>query len=345
VVNGAEAVGVARLRAAADVEVWDARLGGAAVIVKRGCGEAGAAAVAAEARALARADGPPAVRLLGVDPARAALVRERVDGPPLRAWAAAAAPGAVLDAFGALAEGLGVWAGAGQHHGDLSPGNVRPDAHGALRILDVGPPGRGTAGFAAPEREAGAPPDGPSDAFSFGVLLFHALTGGMPWGTDPAGAACGPATRWPWVPGMIRAGVPAAADRIVRAVLHRDRARRPPLAALGGALRAAAQEAPGPPPDPRVFALWRTLGRLGVEAVDRGLGAVVALRPGLPAAAVAEALAAAFAADDAGDRLVRAPAEAALAARAPGRVVLVEAARVQPDWLGAGVLLLDLPPG
>lgn len=342
-VDGVEAVGHARLRAAAGGEVWDARLGRAPAIVKRAPDVAGREAIAAEAAALRAAGGPPAARLLGEDRARGALVRERIDGPPLPEWAAAAAPAAVLEAFGALADGLDRWAQAGLHHGDLSPGNVHPDAAGALRILDFGPPGRGTAGFAAPERDAGAAPDPASDAFSLGALLFFALTGGMPWGTDPAGAACGPATRWPWVPGMIRAGVPAAADALLRALLHRDPARRAPLRGLGAALRAAAAGPLGPPPDPRVVAAWGTLGALGLEAVDRGLGAVVALRPGLPLDAVAAQMAAAFAADGAAEALVVVDPEDALDARAPGRIVLVKAGRLRPEWLSAGVLVLGQP--
>jgi eukaryotic-like serine/threonine-protein kinase len=126
--------------------------------------------------------------------------------------------------FGELADGLAYLHAAAVVHRDIKPGNVLVghDDHvvlvdfGLAQPVDVAAPWvdtvSGTLAYLAPERFGGQPASPASDWFSFGVLLFEALAGELPFGDAGATAAA-------WFSGQrverIEARVPDAAADLV----------------------------------------------------------------------------------------------------------------------------------
>ena len=114
-------------------------------------------------------------------PARSETRAGAVDIPRLR------------HALGQLALGLAALHRAGKVHRDLKPSNVMVHDDGRLVILDFGlvrsrrrddaesEPLIGTAAYMAPEQVTGARPSPASDWYSFGVMLYEALTGRCPY--------------------------------------------------------------------------------------------------------------------------------------------------------------------
>ncbi len=105
---------------------------------------------------------------------------ERLWRAPLSSIEARRVTIAVLDAL-AYSHGQGVV------HGDLSPNNILLAETGRVVVIDfgfAGPPGglrgRGTPGFAAPERLRGEPAGVAADVFSLGALVYALCTGAPP---------------------------------------------------------------------------------------------------------------------------------------------------------------------
>lgn len=155
----------------------------------------------------------------------------------------------VLDIAVQIASGLEAAHAAGIVHRDLKPSNVRITPSGEVKILDFGlariwlPPDAstadlatalttenrvmGTAPYMAPEQSHGGTVDARSDLFSFGILLFHAVTGRLPFTGDTAlEVFCAVASVEQ--PPMTRyaAGVPEELERIVRKLLAKRPADR-----------------------------------------------------------------------------------------------------------------------
>ncbi len=133
------------------------------------------------------------------------VVMEFVDGPTLRALLEARGaldPGLALPILAEVARGLADAHAVGVMHLDLKPENVLLDASGAVKLTDF-ELGReqgeasqlrlslsfrsgevekmgGTLAYMSPEQRAGKVPDARSDVYTFGVLLFEALTGTLP---------------------------------------------------------------------------------------------------------------------------------------------------------------------
>jgi hypothetical protein len=169
-------------------------------------------------------------------PVRHGLVRARSPG---RSAARAQEPQLRM-AFGDLARGLVHLHGASKVHRDIKPSNVIVTHGGRTVLLDFGlvadveRPSRrpeaallGSVSYVSPEQAAGQPATFASDWYSFGVMLFEALTGGPPFvGTiqDILGnkeSYDGPA------PSGFAGDVPPDLDRLCEALLQRDPARRP----------------------------------------------------------------------------------------------------------------------
>lgn len=144
------------------------------------------------------------------------------------------------DSFAQLGRGLAHLHGAGYLHRDLKPSNLMVRNDGHLMILDFGlavsllaPFGGdlekavGTIAYMAPEIAEQRTPDERADYYSFGVLLFEALTGRTPFSGDNVAAvlaakAAGEAPR----PSQLVPDVPADLDDLCHALLQRDPAQR-----------------------------------------------------------------------------------------------------------------------
>jgi eukaryotic-like serine/threonine-protein kinase len=102
------------------------------------------------------------------------------------------------NALGQLAQALQALHDAGMVHRDLKPSNVRVTPKGRVVLVDFGiaaeasvlgdqPEGTvsGTPAFMAPEQAAGEMPTAAADWYSFGVLMYLALTGQLPFAGTP----------------------------------------------------------------------------------------------------------------------------------------------------------------
>jgi Tol biopolymer transport system component len=134
------------------------------------------------------------------------LVSELVDGGTLQEWLRGDHRSwrQVVDLLVGVADGLAAAHAAGILHRDLKPANILVAKNGYGKLADFGlaksleranddmatfvpnqtRPGMvvGTIAYMSPEQAAGKPLDARSDVFSFGVVLYEALTGRRPFG-------------------------------------------------------------------------------------------------------------------------------------------------------------------
>ena len=155
-----------------------------------------------------------------------------------------------------LAEGILALHGAGLVHRDVKPGNVLVTPDGRVRLLDFGLVREmdlssaasvaivGTPAYMAPEQRAQLPSGTAADWYSFGVMLFQALTGSLPRRTNPF-ATSQPS---PIVALELLVDVPHDLKTLCRDLLDPDPATRPPgvdvLRRLGAASRPEASDVP-----------------------------------------------------------------------------------------------------
>ena len=217
-----------------------------------------------EARAAARLDHPGIVAVYDTcsDAGRQAIVLQLVEGPSLRAY---------LDRVGMLSDAQTVTLGvavadalaaahdAGIVHRDVKPANILLGPERAM-VTDFGVAKAldetdhtatgsmlGSVRYLAPEQVRGDPPDGRSDLFGLGVVLYECLSGTVPW--DAATPAATALARLDTPPRPLPPGVAPALAAVVRRCLAVDPdARFPDARSLADALRAA-HTSPGHPPE------------------------------------------------------------------------------------------------
>ncbi|MEO5730500.1 MAG: protein kinase, partial [Byssovorax sp.] len=182
-------------------------------------------------------DGPPSTR-----GRRAGIVREALDMGRLR------------NAIRQLAQGITAIHRAGKLHRDLKPSNVLVTAEGNLKILDFGLiaslPARavsrrdverrivGTPAYMSPEQAMSTALSPASDWYSFGVMLYEALTGQLPINGSTSELLTNKINLDPPDPRLLIADLPDDLADLCVGLLQRRPSDRPSeaaiLAALGG---------------------------------------------------------------------------------------------------------------
>lgn len=169
---------------------------------------------------------------------------------PAAARAAAARPRPaprVRRALADVADGLAALHRAGLCHGDVRPDNALVGPDGRARLIDFGPwaPGEFEGdrrerppAYLAPEQDPDAPPDPAADCYAFGVLLFEALTGHLPFAGSALDVTMRQTTLPPPRPSFLARNVEPALDALAVALLARDPADRPGAAEARDRLRA-----------------------------------------------------------------------------------------------------------
>lgn len=145
-----------------------------------------------------------------------------------------------------LAEGLLALHGEGLVHRDIKPANVLCTWEGRVVVLDFGlaqptspqtelrGPGlglpttlAGTPDYMSPEQAAGQPLTAAADWYSVGVLLYEALTGGLPFSGTPHQVLRQKISQVPPRPCAERPDIPVAIDALCMQLLERQPERRP----------------------------------------------------------------------------------------------------------------------
>ena len=202
--------------------------------------------------------------------------RRRLDETRLRA------------AFAALATGLATLHDAGRVHGDVNSANVIVTPEGRVVLLDFGlvtvpgdglfatPSGvlQGTPEFMAPEQADLAPASVAGDWYGFGVVLFEALTGELPFTGSAVRVLHDKRTREAPRASTLVPGLAADLDELCAALLRQDPHQRPRgsdvLRALGAS--PARPRALAAPPDPSVLEEREAARARLVEAVAERAG-------------------------------------------------------------------------
>ncbi len=148
--------------------------------------------------------------------------------------------GRLRDAFGQLAVALTAVHGAGLVHRDVKPSNALVTRDGRVVLLDFGlvsdVRGRyeslhddivGTAAYMAPEQASAHPVTAAADWYAFGIVLFEALTGTLPYAGPTLQVLLDKQQREAAAPSERAPGVPEDLDELCRALLAFDPAARP----------------------------------------------------------------------------------------------------------------------
>jgi hypothetical protein len=211
-----------------------------------------------EFRTLARLSHPNLVQFyeLGASQDIWFLIMELIEGVDMGRWLSDRPTlDRIMKVFGELFEGLRGLHAAGHMHRDVKPSNVMVTTADHAVLLDFGlalpirstakTMAAGTLDYIAPEQLWNESPGSAADWYSFGVMLFEALTGELPFtsGEKLKAMRQGPRTG----PGALAPGVPAALDDVVRRLLDPDPALRPQPEEVGAILRApSSRERPAP---------------------------------------------------------------------------------------------------
>jgi hypothetical protein len=145
------------------------------------------------------------------------------------------------EALGQLARALNALHAAGMVHRDVKPSNVRITPQGRVVLMDFGivadrqdehdarpsSIALGTPSYMAPEQAAGGAPTTAADWYAFGVMMYHALTGSLPFRGRRKEILIAKQKYDPKPPGAIVRGVPADLENLCMRLLSRRAKRRP----------------------------------------------------------------------------------------------------------------------
>jgi hypothetical protein len=165
--------------------------------------------------------------------------------------------GRLRQALGELVRALGVIHDAGKVHRDLKPSNVLIDHDGRLVLIDFGVVAEvldqrsdqglliGTAAYMAPEQARTEPVGPAADWYALGCLLYHALTGRLPFGGQTDEVLRLKCSSDPVPPSAHASGLPRDLELLCLALLQRDAAKRPSSSQIRSALGLGANDGTG----------------------------------------------------------------------------------------------------
>ncbi|MEQ3551085.1 protein kinase [Pseudonocardia nematodicida] len=208
-----------------------------------------------------RHPGLVAVYDFAVEPGRAYLVMELVDGPTLRdVIAGEDLPPDDIRRLGAeVAQTLAYVHGQGITHRDVKPSNILVDAEGRARLADfgiaalLGADGHtaageilGTPAYLSPEQVRGSGVGPPTDVYALGLVMLEAWTGRQEYQGEGLQGAAERVHRSPVVPG----DVPEPLRSTISGATATDPARRPDAGRVADMLAESAPAPVAPQPDP-----------------------------------------------------------------------------------------------
>lgn len=201
---------------------------------------------AREARAASMLDHPNIVKVLRFcDETRPYIVMEFVDGVSLRRYFRREELSQVglLEVTMRLCEGLAHAHERGIVHRDIKPDNILVQSDGSLKLLDFGlarvripeisqltrsGSALGTCSYMAPEQASGKPADERSDLYSWGIILYEALCGKLPFsGEDPAAVLYMHVHEEPKAPRLHNPDIHPAVEKLLLSLLSKDPEDRP----------------------------------------------------------------------------------------------------------------------
>jgi tRNA A-37 threonylcarbamoyl transferase component Bud32 len=167
-------------------------------------------------------------------------------------------------AFRQLAEGVAFLHARGRIHRDLKPSNVLVTGSGRVVVLDFGLVAElggprslteaqgqaivGTVAYMAPEQAASGPVGPASDWYAFGVMLFQALTGRLPFEGPPVDVMLDKQRRPAPSAKQLAPDTPEALEALCAGLLRTVPSERPDGPAVLAALGAMATTSPAPAP-------------------------------------------------------------------------------------------------
>ncbi len=195
-----------------------------------------------EAVAAARLSHPVVVRVFdtGVDDGTCFIVMELCRGMTLQQLIQTEGPLTPAesgDIAGSVLQGLAHAHREGVIHRDIKPSNIIVDRNGMVKVTDFGiakaafaegdltTTGNllGTAKYLAPEQVQGGPPDGRTDLYAVGVVLYEMLTARVPFdGPTHIATATKRLTEEPVPPRSLRPGIPRGMEAVVLKAMTRD---------------------------------------------------------------------------------------------------------------------------
>ncbi len=149
-------------------------------------------------------------------------------------------------------------------HRDLKPENImvseRRGRPHFVKLLDFGlaiTPAQsrltmsgvvmGTIRYLPPERISDGTSSPAGDIYSAGIILYEMLTGSKPFWSEATGEVIHRILEtYPLAAGQINSLIPPDLDALIKAMIDKEPARRPTLAAVEGELRRLAEKFPGP---------------------------------------------------------------------------------------------------
>jgi serine/threonine-protein kinase len=333
-----------------------------------------------EARAVARLDHPNILPVYDFDRIddTVFIVMKYVTSGSLRDLMTGPLPlDEVLELAAQVGLALGYAHKMGVVHRDIKPGNILiEDSRWALltdfglaKILALGRQltqsgmGVGTPDYMSPEQAQGHPVDGRADLYSFGVMLYEMITGGLPFEADSGmGVVVKHITEQPRPMRTVPADVPLAVEQVILRALAKEPADRYPTAEamitalaraisapdrIGGANGRLSPIESEPEPD-RPRTAWRLsrrtglIGAAGLIVIVIVIGLLLTSGMPSPSLAITPTLV----------RVVIAPAATATTAATPqpsasptAIVTLTVTATVTPTGVSTGVSTIEAPSG